>query len=144
MKEFKSFFKTVDGNEGTLCHYSTRLDTYGCGCNNNCGYCYAKSLLDFRGLWNPVEPSIADINKIKKIIDKKLKSGDIVRLGGMTYCKKKLHRGCSSLPPSFLQIISSTREFIRDMMHVFSNYEKGLLGTALISLAKISKARMTI
>jgi len=92
MKEFKSFFKTVNGNEGTLCHYSTRLDTYGCGCNNNCGYCYAKSLLDFRGLWNPVEPGIADINKIKKVIEKKLKPGDIVRLGGMTDCFQKFEQ----------------------------------------------------
>lgn len=30
-KEFKSFYKTVGGNEGSLCHYPTRLDTYGCG-----------------------------------------------------------------------------------------------------------------
>lgn len=89
MKEFKSFFKTVDGNEGTLCHYNTRLDTYGCGCGNNCGYCYAKSLLDFRNLWNPVEPSVADIEKIKKVIDKKLKKDDVVRLGGMTDCFQK-------------------------------------------------------
>lgn len=47
-KEFKSFFKTVGGNEGNKCHYPTRLDTYGCGCSHDCKYCYAKSLLDFR------------------------------------------------------------------------------------------------
>lgn len=29
MKEFKSFFKTVEGNEGDKCHHPTRLDTYG-------------------------------------------------------------------------------------------------------------------
>ena len=29
-KEFKSFIKTVGGNEGSKCKYSTRLDTYGC------------------------------------------------------------------------------------------------------------------
>ena len=28
MSEYKSFFKTVGGNEGTLCKYPTRLDTY--------------------------------------------------------------------------------------------------------------------
>lgn len=47
-KEFKSFIKTVGGNEGNKCHYPTRLDTYGCGCSHDCKYCYAKSLLDFR------------------------------------------------------------------------------------------------
>ena len=50
MKEYKSFFKTVNGNEGSKCHYNTRLDTYGCGCQHDCSYCYAKSLLDFRKL----------------------------------------------------------------------------------------------
>lgn len=39
VKEFKSFFKTVGGNEGNKCHYPTRLDTYGCGCQHNCDYC---------------------------------------------------------------------------------------------------------
>ena len=38
-KEFKSFFKTVGGNEGNKCHYPTRLDTYGCGCSHDCNYC---------------------------------------------------------------------------------------------------------
>ena len=32
MKEFGSILKEVSGNEGDKCHYSTRLDTYGCGC----------------------------------------------------------------------------------------------------------------
>lgn len=44
MREFKSFYKTVGGNEGNKCHYPTRLDTYGCGCQHDCSYCYAKSL----------------------------------------------------------------------------------------------------
>lgn len=38
-KEFKSFMKTVGGNEGNKCHYPTRLDTYGCGCSHDCKYC---------------------------------------------------------------------------------------------------------
>ena len=38
-KEFKSFFKEVKGNEGNKCHYPTRLDTYGCGCQHDCSYC---------------------------------------------------------------------------------------------------------
>ena len=85
MKEFKSFFKKVEGNEGDKCHYSTRLDTYGCGCQHDCSYCYAKSLLSFRGLWNNENPSVADIQKVENKI-KKLQKGTIVRLGGMTDC----------------------------------------------------------
>ena len=38
-KEFKSFYKTVSGNEGNKCNYPTRLDTYGCGCSHDCAYC---------------------------------------------------------------------------------------------------------
>ena len=84
MKEFKSFYKEVAGNEGTKCHYPTRLDTYGCGCQHDCNYCYAKSLLDFRNLWNPNDPAVADINKIiKKIRTMKV---PVIRLGGMTDC----------------------------------------------------------
>lgn len=83
--EFKSFFKTVDGNEGEKCYYPTRLDTYGCGCMHDCKYCYAKSLLDFRKLWNPNEPKVANIKSIEKKI-KKIPSGSIIRLGGMTDC----------------------------------------------------------
>lgn len=90
--EFKSFFKRVAGNEGDRCHYPTRLDTYGCGCQHNCGYCYARSLLDFRKLWNPAQPSIANINKIRHTIRTKLKPGEIVRLGGMTDCFQPLER----------------------------------------------------
>jgi len=65
--EFKSFFKTVEGNEGNKCNYPTRLDTYGKGCSHDCNYCYAKSLLDFRNFWNPENPAVADIEKINKI-----------------------------------------------------------------------------
>ena len=48
--EYKSFYKEVSGNEGNKCHYNVRLDTYGCGCEHDCSYCYAKSLLNFRNL----------------------------------------------------------------------------------------------
>lgn len=34
-REFKSFYKTVGGNEGNKCNYPTRLDTYGCGCQHD-------------------------------------------------------------------------------------------------------------
>ena len=90
-KEFKSFFKTVGGNEGNKCHYPTRLDTYGCGCSHNCSYCYAKSLLDFRGLWNPENPAVADIEKIRKKISK-LPKDIVVRLGGMTDCFQPIEK----------------------------------------------------
>ena len=84
-KEFKSFFKTVGGNEGGLCHYPTRLDTYGCGCQHDCSYCYAKTLLEFRGLWNAKAPAVADVNEIYKVV-KTIPKGTIIRLGGMTDC----------------------------------------------------------
>ena len=86
--------KAVEGNEGDKCNYSTRLDTYGCGCSHDCSYCYAKSLLDFRKLWNPKAPSVGDIAKIGRDI-RKLKPGTVVRLGGMTDCfqpVEKLYR----------------------------------------------------
>lgn len=85
MRKFKSFYKEVGGNEGTKCKYNKRLDTYGCGCQHDCSYCYAKSLLSFRNLWNNEDPSVADIKDIERKI-KKLPKGTIVRLGGMTDC----------------------------------------------------------
>ncbi len=85
MKEFKSFYKEVKGNEGDKCKYNIRLDSYGCGCQHDCSYCYAKSLLNFRNLWDAQEPSVADIKKIERKIAK-LPKGAIVRLGGMTDC----------------------------------------------------------
>ena len=85
MKEFSSIMKDVGGNEGDKCHYSTRLDTYGCGCQHGCKYCYAKSLLSFRGLWDEDHPAVADIDEIRKKI-RHIKPGEIVRLGGMTEC----------------------------------------------------------
>lgn len=91
MKEFKSFYKEVGGNEGGKCHYSIRLDTYGCGCQHDCSYCYAKSLLDFRGLWDSKEPATADIGKIERKIAK-LPKGTVVRLGGMTDCFQPMEK----------------------------------------------------
>lgn len=90
-KEFKSFYKEVKGNEGNKCHYSTRLDTYGCGCQHDCNYCYAKSLLSFRNLWDAQNPSVADIKKIENKI-KKIPKGSIIRLGGMTDCFQPLEK----------------------------------------------------
>lgn len=89
-REFKSFYKSVSGNEGNKCNYPTRLDTYGCGCAHDCKYCYAKSLLDFRGMWNADDPAVADIKEIEKVIRKLPK--EVVRLGGMTDCYQPCER----------------------------------------------------
>lgn len=91
MKEFKSFYKEVAGNEGNKCRYNKRLDTFGCGCAHDCSYCYAKSLLQFRGLWDAQEPAVADLDKIERRIAK-LPEGTIVRLGGMTDCFQPLEK----------------------------------------------------
>lgn len=94
MKDFKSAGKTVGGNEGDKCNYPYRLDTYGCGCQHDCSYCYAKSLLEFRKMWNPKHPAVTPITEISKEV-KKLHRGQVVRLGGMTDCfqpMEKLHR----------------------------------------------------
>ena len=90
-REYKSFYKTAGGGEGERCKYPTRLDTYGCGCQHDCDYCYAKSLLDFRNLWDAQNPAVADIEKIRRRV-KKLERGSIVRLGGMTDCFMPLER----------------------------------------------------
>jgi len=84
-KEYKSFYKIVGGGEGSRCNYPARLDAYGCGCQHNCKYCYAKSLLDFRKLWDNKHPSIANIDKIKRKIEN-LSSYNPLRLGGMSDC----------------------------------------------------------
>lgn len=94
MKDFKSIGKMVGGNEGSKCKYPFRLDTYGCGCQHDCLYCYAKTLLDFRNLWDAKSPSVGDISAISKEI-RKIPKGTIVRLGGMTDCFQpceKIHR----------------------------------------------------
>ena len=65
------------------------MDTYGCGCMHNCSYCYARSLLDFRGLWNAENPRVADIQKIRRKLEK-VPPGTMLRLGGMTDCFQTL------------------------------------------------------
>jgi DNA repair photolyase len=87
-REDLGFLKTVEGNEGSKCHYPTRLDTYGCGCGHDCNYCYAKDMiLRLSGEWDPLKPKIADVWRIENRIKRgELKAGDIVRLGGLTDC----------------------------------------------------------
>lgn len=79
--DFGAFFHIVDGGEGDRCAYPSRLDPYGRGCQHDCSYCYAKSLLDFRKLWDAKRPAIADIAAVKKLIPR---LRGTVRLGGMT------------------------------------------------------------
>lgn len=83
--EESTFFATVEGGEGQKCKYPTRLDTYGCGCAHDCKYCYAKSLLNFRGFWKPHNPKVANLEEVRRIVSK-LPKGTILRLGGMTDC----------------------------------------------------------
>lgn len=91
MKSFSIFYKEVEGNEKSKCMYPTRLDTYGCGCQHDCKYCYAKSLLDFRNLWNPQKPVVSSMKQVHSAIIKIKKSGiKVVRLGGMTDCFQPL------------------------------------------------------
>lgn len=83
--EYKSFYADASGGEGRRCRYPTRLDTYGCGCAHDCNYCYARSLLRFRGNWHPESPKVADISKVVRRL-KRVRPGTILRLGGMTDC----------------------------------------------------------
>lgn len=85
--EFKSFAKmTKDRVYNTWCRWNSTvsIDPYGKGCAHDCKYCYAKSLLDFRKLWNAKNPAVADVDKIRRYVAKNLHRGDIVRLGIMT------------------------------------------------------------
>jgi len=84
--EFQSFYKSIgDRKFNTWCNYTDRLDTYGCGCQHDCSYCYSKSLLNFRGLWDPVSPSVANLQKISSKI-KDIQRNTVVKIGGMTDC----------------------------------------------------------
>lgn len=84
-KFFQSFYKKVGWGEWEKCKYPTRLDTYWQWCGHNCDYCYARALLDFRGLWHPLEPLNIDVEKARKVIEK-IPEWQITRLWGMTDC----------------------------------------------------------
>ena len=88
---FSSFYAEPSGGEGERCLYPTRLDTYGCGCQHDCKYCYAKSLLSFRGLWKPDNPSVAEVDYILRKL-KKVRPGTVLRLGGMTDCFQPMEK----------------------------------------------------
>jgi DNA repair photolyase len=82
---YKSPYKNINGRKfNDWCVYKKRIDTYGLGCEHNCNYCYAKTLLEFRRKWktNPLNSDLIEIYyRVKKLIP-----GDIVRLGSLTDC----------------------------------------------------------
>ncbi len=82
-KKWKSSYKKGERKVNTWCRWNDRLDPYGCGCQHDCSYCYAKSLLAFRGLWHPENPSAGDLKNIEAEI-RKLPKHKAVRIGGMT------------------------------------------------------------
>lgn len=82
-EDFKSFYKKGDRKVNTWCRWNDRLDPYGCGCAHDCSYCYAKSLLEFRGLWHPEAPARASAMEVRKAIRRTPKD-KVLRIGGMT------------------------------------------------------------
>jgi DNA repair photolyase len=108
VKEFHSFYKSIeDRKANTWCRYTKRLDTYGCGCQHDCSYCYSKSLLNFRGLWNALEPSGANLSKIKNRI-KQLPRKEVIKLGGMTDCFQPIEK-VKKLTYQTIQILNQYR-----------------------------------
>jgi len=110
-KEYKSFYKTVGGGEGDRCSYPTRLDLYGCGCQHDCSYCYAKTLLNFRGLWDNQNPNVADIEKVKKKIPK-IPNEVCVRLGGMTDCFQPLEKSVRNTYNTILELNKHNKHYL--------------------------------
>jgi DNA repair photolyase len=80
------------------CHYTFELDTYGRGCWHDCVYCYAKTNLTRRGMWNKPQPVPISIVELRDIFytvfetNKKSKWRSILekriplRLGAMSDC----------------------------------------------------------
>ena len=92
MQAFNSPYKVIDTRKyNTWCKYKTRIDTYGCGCQHDCGYCYAKALLNFRGLWDAKSPRVSYITEISERIDM-LPLNEVVRIGSMTDCFQPIER----------------------------------------------------
>ncbi len=72
-----------DRKTNTWCRWNDRLDPYGRGCQHDCSYCYAKSLLDFRKMWNAKSPMVCDPVKVARLVAK-LPRDKVIRIGGMT------------------------------------------------------------
>jgi DNA repair photolyase len=89
--EFKSPYTETSRKCNTWCNYTKRIDTYGCGCQHDCSYCYAKGLLYFRGFWDNKNPRISNLTDIKKAI-KNTPRYSVIKLGGMTDCFQPLEK----------------------------------------------------
>lgn len=86
MIQYNSPYKVIDQRKyNTWCVYKHRIDTYGCGCQHDCSYCYAKSLLDFRNHWDSKKPKKANLSQIKYILSEVPKN-TVIRLGSLTDC----------------------------------------------------------
>lgn len=92
---FQSYLRVPGGGEIERCYYPLKLDTYGRGCEHNCLYCYARSVLAFRNLWDDKSPAIVSVQDVLRTLSTggdKSWSGRILaskvplRLGGMTDC----------------------------------------------------------
>jgi len=95
MPSIKKFWSLYNEAVEGLCLYNTRMDTYGQWCSHDCKYCYAKSLLQFRGLRHPNNPKFIDLKTAYKIIATEIPKGQITRLWGMTDCfqpVEKVHK----------------------------------------------------
>jgi DNA repair photolyase len=89
---YDSPFKVVNQRKyNTWCKYKTRIDTYGCGCQHDCSYCYAKALLKFRNNWDAQHPKMAFITDIEKAISI-IPKNETIRLGSMTDCFQPIER----------------------------------------------------
>lgn len=112
IKKFWALYNTVGWGEGLKCLYPTRLDTYGQGCWHNCSYCYARALLDFRGLRHPNNPKFIDLKEAYRIIATEIPKDQITRLGGMTDC---------------FQPVERIHKITYNVLKAFNYYRKGYL-----------------
>jgi hypothetical protein len=64
---YKGTMKLLEAENCQKCFYRFEIDTYGRGCVHNCTYCYAKSYLTVRKMWNEPMPFPIDIAEIRKI-----------------------------------------------------------------------------
>lgn len=92
IKKFWNLYQKAWWWEWQKCFYPTRLDTYWQGCSHNCSYCYARSLLDFRGLRHPNNPKFIDLKEAYKIIKNEIPEWQITRLWWMTDCFQPVER----------------------------------------------------
>lgn len=104
------YFKRLDRKINTWCSRTLALDTYGCGCQFNCDYCYARALLNFRGMW-ATRPKVSELSELHYII-KKLNQYNIVRIGFMTDC---------------FQHIESELRITYDTIKLLNHYKVGYL-----------------